>query len=64
MDDDGVRHVHVVFGGKDIGEVVEDAACLPNVEEGITGQPGVDKGRLHTRQHPGDPALVEVANHR
>ncbi len=53
-----------VAGEEDVGEVVEDAAGLADVEEGVAIQPDVDEGRLHAGQHPRHTALVEVADHR
>ncbi len=54
----------LVIDPEDVGEFIHDATGFTDVEEAISGEPKIDKGGLHAREDTGDPALVEVADHR
>ncbi len=54
----------LVVDPEDVGEVIHDAAGLTDIEKAISGQPKIDKRGLHAREDTGDPALVEIADHR
>ena len=53
-----------VVGHKDIGEVIEDAAGLANIQKSVAVEANIDKRRLHAGQDPIDPPLVDISDHR
>jgi hypothetical protein len=61
---DGFVGRRLVIDSEDVGEVVEDAASLADIEKTVPRETDVDERRLHSRQDPGHPTFVEVADHR
>ena len=54
--------VVVLVTGLEPLELLDGVDDFSDVEERVALEPDVDEGRLHPREHLGDPSLVDVAD--
>ena len=52
--------VLVFFGEKNIREIIENAARLPDVQKCVAGKADVDESRLHPGKYAVDTTLVKI----